>query len=59
MEGLEADIASLNKEELNWNKNDKFGKKSNANFQEWLKALTTMMHVNQSNSEDALFENSF
>lgn len=53
--GLDGDIASLNKEGLDWGKNSKYGKKSNANFQKWLDSVAKSMHEQQVVTEDTLF----
>lgn len=57
--GLDGDIASLNREGLDWSKTTKYGRKSNKNFQEWLDVLGKKMHDQQTQAEDALFLTSF
>lgn len=56
---VDADIRSLNREGLDWNKNTKFGKKSNVNFQEWLEGVAKKLHGNQVVAEDAIFTSAF
>ena len=48
-------IKSLAKEELDWSKNSKYGKKSNENFQKWLDVVAKKMHEQQVVAEDVLF----
>lgn len=55
--GLEGDIKSLTKEELDWSKTSKYGKKSNKNFQSWLDEVAKKMHEQQVEMEDVLFTN--
>lgn len=55
LEGLDGDIRSLARDELDWSKTSRFGKKSNENFQKWMDGVAKKMHDQQVGAEDTLF----
>jgi hypothetical protein len=52
---VDADVQSLIKDELDWSKTSKYGKKSNENFSLWLDYVGSKTHTMQVESEDNIF----